>query len=90
VGDDNADGRIDEDESGFDCRVMGNLRCGPGALLPDGSLAARGDYSDPDCWPGAIYCPSAGTPSDDTVTDRNGVPVGPLAYDVGAYFGAYN
>jgi hypothetical protein len=62
VGDDNADGRIDEDESGFDCRVMGNLRCGPGALLPDGSLAAPGDYSDPNCWPGAIYCPPAGTP----------------------------
>jgi hypothetical protein len=57
VGDDNAHGRIDEDESGFDCRVMGNLRCGPGALLPDGSLAAPGDYSDPNCWPGAIYCP---------------------------------
>jgi hypothetical protein len=57
VGDDNAHGRIDEDESGFDCRVMGNLSCGPGALLPDGSLAAPGDYSDPNCWPGAIYCP---------------------------------
>jgi hypothetical protein len=29
VGDDNADGRIDEDESGWNCAEMGNLRCGP-------------------------------------------------------------
>ena len=28
VGDDNCDGRIDEDESGFDCAVMGNRVCG--------------------------------------------------------------
>ncbi|MFB6700256.1 hypothetical protein [Streptomyces rubiginosohelvolus] len=27
-GDDNADGRIDEDESGWDCRTMGNRLCG--------------------------------------------------------------
>jgi hypothetical protein len=29
VGDDNADGRIDEDESGWDCATMGNQVCGP-------------------------------------------------------------
>lgn len=29
VGDDNADGVIDEDESGWDCATMGNLSCGP-------------------------------------------------------------
>jgi hypothetical protein len=29
VGDDNADGRIDEDESGWDCATMGNGVCGP-------------------------------------------------------------
>ncbi|MGW7090010.1 hypothetical protein ACWGH2_41875 [Streptomyces sp. NPDC054871] len=29
VGDDNRDGRIDEDESGWDCRTMGNRVCGP-------------------------------------------------------------
>lgn len=28
VGDDNADGIITEDESGWDCRTMGNLICG--------------------------------------------------------------
>lgn len=28
VGDDNGDGRIDEDESGFDCRIHGNGLCG--------------------------------------------------------------
>jgi hypothetical protein len=29
VGDDNGDGRIDEDESGWDCETMGNRVCGP-------------------------------------------------------------
>ncbi|WLP91452.1 hypothetical protein [Gordonia sp. NB41Y] len=29
VGDDNGDGVIDEDESGWDCTTMGNLICGP-------------------------------------------------------------
>lgn len=29
-GDDNGDGRVDEDESGWDCLRMGNLICGPG------------------------------------------------------------
>ncbi|WP_167162946.1 hypothetical protein [Streptomyces sp. MBT27] len=28
-GDDNADGVIDEDETGWDCRTMGNRQCGP-------------------------------------------------------------
>ncbi|QOV41602.1 hypothetical protein IM697_18580 [Streptomyces ferrugineus] len=28
MGDDNRDGRVDEDESGWDCRVMGNRVCG--------------------------------------------------------------
>jgi len=28
AGDDNHDGVIDEDESGWDCRTMGNLICG--------------------------------------------------------------
>ncbi|MFJ5142968.1 hypothetical protein [Streptomyces sp. NPDC088707] len=30
-GDDNGDGRVDEDESGWDCRTMGNRVCGPAA-----------------------------------------------------------
>lgn len=28
LGDDNQDGRIDEDESGWDCHTMGNRVCG--------------------------------------------------------------
>jgi hypothetical protein len=58
---------VAEDDPAFDCRTMGNLRCGIGAVLPDGSLAAPGDYSDENCWPGAVDCPSAGTPVDTTV-----------------------
>ncbi|MFF8696316.1 hypothetical protein ACF08W_29295 [Streptomyces sp. NPDC015144] len=34
MGDDNRDGRIDEDESGWDCRTMGNRECGPDAPTP--------------------------------------------------------
>ncbi|MFJ4880125.1 hypothetical protein ACIP93_33625 [Streptomyces sp. NPDC088745] len=34
TGDDNRDGRIEEDESGWDCAAMGNRQCGPGAHLP--------------------------------------------------------
>ena len=95
VGDDNADGRIDEDESGFDCRVMGNLRCGQGATLPGGSLAIPGDYSNPNCWPGATYCPPSDSPPDWTATDGEGNPVpplavGPNALDAGTYVGEYN
>jgi len=59
---------IAEDDPAFDCRAVGNLRCGIGAVLPDGSLAAPGDYSNPNCWPGAIYCPPVGTPVDVTTT----------------------
>ncbi|MET8717418.1 hypothetical protein ABZV52_30080 [Streptomyces sp. NPDC004735] len=35
-GDDNADGRIEEDESGWNCATMGNRQCGPdlAAALP--------------------------------------------------------
>ncbi|MBK3648098.1 hypothetical protein, partial [Streptomyces sp. MBT33] len=29
LGDDNRDGVVDEDESGWDCHVMGNRVCGP-------------------------------------------------------------
>lgn len=32
VGDDNGDGVIMEDESGWDCATMGNLVCGPGVV----------------------------------------------------------
>ena len=78
---------IEEDSPQWDCRYDGNRICGVGATLSDGSLAIPGDYSKmTTAGPGAIYCP----PADDTVTDRNGVPVGPLAYDVGAYVGGYN
>lgn len=28
-GDDNRDGTVDEDESGWDCHTMGNRQCGP-------------------------------------------------------------
>jgi len=59
---------VAEDDPAFDCRAMGNRRCGIGAVLPDGSLAAPGDYSNPNCWPGAIYCPPVGTPVDVTTT----------------------
>jgi len=34
---------IAEDDPAFDCRAVGNLRCGIGAVLPDGSLAVPGD-----------------------------------------------
>ena len=34
VGDDHRDGRIDEDESGWDCRTMGNRACGT-RVVPD-------------------------------------------------------
>ena len=38
VGDDNADGVIMEDESGWDCATMGNMICGPGAVDSAGDL----------------------------------------------------
>lgn len=31
LGDDNRDGIVEEDESGWDCRTMGNRACGPAA-----------------------------------------------------------
>ena len=34
VGDDNGDGPIDEDESGWDCATMGDQICGPGQSSP--------------------------------------------------------
>ena len=58
---------IEEDSPQWDCRYDGNRVCGVGATLPDGKLAIPGDYSDPNCWPSAIYCPPAGTPIDTTV-----------------------
>lgn len=55
-------GQCQEDESCWDCRTMGDLICGPG----NAQGVQPGDYSDPNCWPGAIYCPPAGTPTDTT------------------------
>ena len=34
-----------EDSPQWDCRTMGNQVCGVGAVLPDGSPAMPGDYS---------------------------------------------
>ncbi|MFJ4908541.1 hypothetical protein ACIQCR_16820 [Streptomyces sp. NPDC093249] len=34
-GDDNGDGFVDEDESGWDCRTMGNRLCGPSGVPPE-------------------------------------------------------
>ena len=34
-----------EDSPQWDCRTMGNQLCGVGAVLPDGSPAVPGDYS---------------------------------------------
>jgi hypothetical protein len=55
-----------EDDPRWDCRYDGNRVCGPGAVLPDRTVAVAGDYSDPNCWPGAIFCPAPGTPVDVT------------------------
>ena len=56
-----------EDQPCWDCRHMGNLTCGEGAVLPDGSTALAGWYGDPDCWPGAIWCPDTDGPYDPAV-----------------------
>ena len=61
---------IEEDSPQWDCRRDGNRICGQGAVLPNGSLAVPGDYSNPNCWPGAIYCPPTGTPIDTTVIEK--------------------
>ena len=50
-------------------RRDGNRNCGDGAVLPDGSLAVPGDYTNPNCWPGAIYC-ARGYPIDTTVIEK--------------------
>ena len=36
---------VQEDSPQWDCRTMGNMVCGVGAVLPDGSPAVPGDYS---------------------------------------------
>ena len=59
---------IEEDSPQWDCRYDGNRVCGVGATLPDGSPAIPGDYSNLNCWPGAIYCPPVGTPVDMTTS----------------------
>ncbi|MFI5859291.1 hypothetical protein [Streptomyces parvulus] len=41
LGDDNRDGIVDEDESGWDCRTMGNRVCGPAAGHPGDVAAVR-------------------------------------------------
>ncbi|MBT2396296.1 hypothetical protein [Streptomyces sp. ISL-100] len=46
TGDDNRDGRIDEDESGWDCRTMGNRKCGPTATALAAPLECRGAPAD--------------------------------------------
>jgi hypothetical protein len=40
-GDDNGDGIIDEDESGWDCETMGNLDCGP---IPEDTTVCRAAF----------------------------------------------
>jgi hypothetical protein len=42
---------------------MGNLVCG----TDNAQGVTPGGYSNPNCWPGAIYCRPAGTPIDTTV-----------------------
>lgn len=80
VGDDNGDGRIEEDESGFDCRTMGNRICGVGAVLPDGTFAIPGDWSTTDA-EGNLVPPHADGPF---------ATPDPFAFDAGAYVGGYN
>ncbi len=55
---------IEEDSPQWDCRTMGNLICGP----DNAQGVTPGAYSNPNCWPGAIYCPPVGTPVDVTTT----------------------
>lgn len=43
MGDDNRDGYVDEDESGWDCATMGNRQCGPG--LPS-QCKGESEYAD--------------------------------------------
>jgi hypothetical protein len=39
---------VEEDSPQWDCRRDGNRICGEGAVLPDGSLAVPGDYTQPE------------------------------------------
>ena len=55
---------IEEDSPQWDCRTMGNLICG----TDNAQGVTPGGYSNPNCWPGAIYCPPVGTPVDVTTT----------------------
>ncbi|MFD3309401.1 hypothetical protein [Streptomyces sp. NPDC058656] len=43
MGDDNRNGRVDEDESGWDCATMGNRECGPG--VPP-QCQGEGEFAD--------------------------------------------
>ncbi len=45
---------VAEDDPAFDCRTMGNLRCGIGAVLPDGSLAVPGATPTRTAGPGGL------------------------------------
>ena len=44
AGDDNRDGVIDEDESGWNCATMGNRVCGTTSITSDGYEADTGEY----------------------------------------------
>jgi hypothetical protein len=59
-GDDNADGRIDEDESGWSCVDNGNRTCGPANPqgVPAGRYDGGGVLIDP--WPVDSYAYDAG------------------------------
>ena len=63
---------VAEDDPAFDCRTMGNLRCGIGAVLPDGSLAVP--VTTPTRTAGLARSinpsPPAGTPIDTTVIEE--------------------
>jgi len=56
AGDDNCDGRIDEDESGWDCKSMGNHTCGStryvqaedGSWVPESFYASAQTEPEPD------------------------------------------
>jgi hypothetical protein len=61
VGDDNADGRIDENESGWDCRRMGNRICGPDnaqGVIPGDYTTVWSDGSP--AWPTGEYAYDSG------------------------------
>ena len=58
---------IEEDSPHWECRTMGNLVCGP----DNAQGVTPGDYSNPNRWPGAIYCPPVGTPVDVTTGEMS-------------------